>query len=36
MDRRSAYRNLRAGMLLCALAIFTFGMTFAFAVLYIA
>ena len=36
MDRRSAHRNLRAGLLLASLAIFAFGMTFAFAVFYIA
>jgi hypothetical protein len=34
--RRSSYRNLRAGLLLGALAIFAFGMTFVFAVFYIA
>jgi hypothetical protein len=36
VDRRSSYRNLRAGLLLASLAIFAFGMTFAFAILYIA
>jgi Na+-transporting methylmalonyl-CoA/oxaloacetate decarboxylase gamma subunit len=36
VDRRSAYRNLRAGMLLASAAIFVFGMTFVFAVFYIA
>jgi len=35
-DRRSAYRNLRAGLLLSSLAIVAFGMSFVFAVLYIA
>jgi hypothetical protein len=36
VDRRSSYRNLRAGLLLGALAILAFGMTFVFAVFYIA
>jgi Na+-transporting methylmalonyl-CoA/oxaloacetate decarboxylase gamma subunit len=36
VDRRSAYRNLRVGLLLGSLAIVTFGMSFVFAVLYIA
>jgi hypothetical protein len=36
VDRRSAYRNLRTGLLLGSLAIFAFGMTFVFAVFYIA
>jgi hypothetical protein len=36
VDRKSSYSNLRAGLLLCSLAIFVFGMTFAFAILYIA
>jgi hypothetical protein len=36
VDRRSSYRNLRAGLLLGVLAIFAFGMTFVFAVFYIA
>jgi hypothetical protein len=36
VDRRSAYRNLRAGLLLASLAILAFGMTFAFSILYIA
>jgi hypothetical protein len=36
VDRRNSYRNLRAGMLLAALAIFVFGMTFAFSIFYIA
>jgi hypothetical protein len=35
-DRRSAYRNLRAGLVLSSLALVAFGMTFVFAVLYIA
>jgi hypothetical protein len=36
VDRRSSYRNLRAVLLLGALAILAFGMTFVFAVFYIA
>jgi hypothetical protein len=36
VDRKSTYRNLRAGLLLAAAAIFAFGMTFVFAVFYIA
>jgi hypothetical protein len=36
VDRRSAYRNLGTGLLLGALAIFAFGMTFVFATFYIA
>jgi hypothetical protein len=36
VDRRSSYRNLRAGLWLASLAIFAFGMTFVFAVFYIA
>jgi len=36
VDRRSSYRNLRAGLLLGSVAIVAFGMTFVFAVLYIA
>jgi hypothetical protein len=36
VDRRSSYRNLRTGLLLGALAILAFGMTFVFAVFYIA
>ena len=36
MDRRSTYRNLRTGLLLASMAIFAFGMTFVFAVFYIA
>jgi hypothetical protein len=36
VDRRSSYRNLHAGLLLGALAILAFGMTFVFAVFYIA
>ena len=36
MDRRSVYRNLRTGLLLASLTIVGFGMTFVFAVLYIA
>jgi hypothetical protein len=36
MSRRSAYRNLRAAMLLGSVAIAVFGLTFVFAVFYIA
>ena len=36
MDRRDTYRNLTTGLLLSALAIFVFGMTFLFATFYIA
>jgi hypothetical protein len=36
VDRRSAYRNLRLGLVLTSVAIFVFGMTFVFAVFYIA
>jgi hypothetical protein len=36
VDRRSSYRNLRAGLLLGSVAILAFGMTFVFAVFYIA
>ena len=36
MDRKSTYRNLRTGLLLASMAIFAFGMTFVFAVFYIA
>lgn len=36
MDRHGAYKNLRAGMLLASLAIVAFGISFVFAVLYIA
>ncbi len=36
MDRRDTYRNLRTGLLLGALAILVFGMTFLFATFYIA
>jgi Na+-transporting methylmalonyl-CoA/oxaloacetate decarboxylase gamma subunit len=36
MDRRRSYRTLRAGLLLGSLALFVFGMTFVFAVFYIA
>jgi hypothetical protein len=36
MDRRGTYRNLTTGLLLGALAIFVFGMTFLFATFYIA
>jgi hypothetical protein len=36
VDRRGAYRNLRVGTLLASLAIVAFGMSFVFAVLYIA
>jgi len=36
VDRRSAYWELRAGLLLASVAIFVFGMTFVFAVFYIA
>ena len=36
MDRKGTYRNLRTGLLLASMAIFAFGMTFVFAVFYIA
>jgi hypothetical protein len=36
MDRRSAYRDIRAGLWAASLAIFVFGMTFVLAVFYIA
>jgi hypothetical protein len=36
VDRRSAYRNLSTGLLVGSVAIFAFGMTFVFAVFYIA
>ena len=36
MDRNSAYRNIRAGLLLGSLAIVAFGMSFVLAVFYIA
>ena len=36
MDRRSANRDIRTGLLAASLAIFVFGMTFAFAIFYIA
>lgn len=36
MDRRSAHRSIRTGLLLGSAAIFAFGMTFVFAVFYIA
>jgi len=36
VDRRGTYRNLTTGLLLGALAIFVFGMTFLFATFYIA
>jgi hypothetical protein len=36
VDRRRAYRGIRAGLGTASLAIFCFGMTFLFAVFYIA
>jgi hypothetical protein len=36
VDRRSASRDIRAGLLAASLAIFVFGMTFVFSVFYIA
>jgi hypothetical protein len=36
MDRRSANRDISAALRVAALAIFLFGMTFVFAIFYIA
>jgi hypothetical protein len=36
VDRPSSYRDIRAGLLAASLAIFVFGMTFVFAIFYIA
>ena len=36
MDRKTAGRDLRAGLLAGALAILIFGLTFVFAIFYIA
>lgn len=36
MDRKSAFGSIRTGLGLGAVAIFAFGMTFVFAVFYIA
>jgi len=36
VDRRTAYRDIRSGLLAASLAIFVFGMTFVLAILYIA
>jgi hypothetical protein len=36
MDRRSASRDVGTGLLASSLAIFVFGMTFVFAIFYIA
>ena len=36
MDRLSAYRHIRVGLRTASLAIFCFGITFVFAVFYIA
>lgn len=36
MDRRSAYREIKAGLWAASLALLWFGATFVFAVLYIA
>jgi hypothetical protein len=36
MDRRSANRDASSALLLSALVVFIFGMTFAFAIFYIA
>ena len=35
MDRRSAYRDVRTGLLLASAAILAFGLTFVFAVFYL-
>jgi hypothetical protein len=36
VDRRTANRDIRAGLVAASLAIFVFGMTFVFAIFYIA
>lgn len=36
MDRRGAYRDVKAGLWAASLALFWFGATFVFAVFYIA
>jgi hypothetical protein len=36
MDRRSTSRDIGRGLLVASLAIFLFGMTFVFAIFYIA